>query len=97
MQTILLRIRPFPSSFVTSRLFLSFLRLGYLPLVRVALRSNEDALPQLTTDANVARLYELEVDSQYATLGIYTRAVDYPDVSIQVSGGFPKLQACMTR
>lgn len=67
------------------------------PQARVALRLNVDASPHPPTDANVARTYELEVDSQYVTLGIYTRAVDYPDAPIQVSRGFPRSQACVTR
>lgn len=36
-------------------------------------------------DSSLAREYELEFDSQYIPLNIYTREVDYPDVQVQVS------------
>lgn len=33
--------------------------------------------------ADVAKTYELEVDTQFVPLNIYTRAVDYPDIAVQ--------------
>ena len=38
----------------------------------------------LTVDSDVARAYELEVDSQYVQLRIYTQEVDYQDITVQV-------------
>lgn len=35
-------------------------------------------------DTELARVYELEVDTQYLELGIVTQEVDYPDVDVQV-------------
>lgn len=36
------------------------------------------------TDTELAREYELELDTQYVPLGVYTLDVDYPDVAVQV-------------
>lgn len=36
------------------------------------------------SDTNLAREYELEIDTQFVPLNIYTRVVDYPDVEVQV-------------
>lgn len=33
----------------------------------------------------MAREYELEVDTQYLPLGIFTLDVDYPDAGVQVT------------
>ena len=38
------------------------------------------------TDTEIAEKYELEIDTEYVSLDIYTRAVDYPDPAVQVSG-----------
>lgn len=35
-------------------------------------------------DTAMARVYELEIDTQYLPLSIYTLGVDYTDVSVQV-------------
>lgn len=35
-------------------------------------------------DTAMARVYELEIDTQYLPLSIYTFDVDYTDVSVQV-------------
>lgn len=37
------------------------------------------------TDAEIAAKYELGIDAQYIPLDIYTRTVDYPDPTVQVS------------
>lgn len=41
-------------------------------------------LAMFSADTEVARKYEVELDSQFVPLGIYTREVDYPDVGVQV-------------
>lgn len=35
-------------------------------------------------DLNVARYYEIGIDTQYVPLNVYTRDVDYADVEVQV-------------
>lgn len=38
-------------------------------------------------DTELARTYELAINSQFVPLGIYTLGVDYTDVDVQVNGG----------
>ena len=40
----------------------------------------------IVTDTNLAREYELEIDTQYLPLDIYTLEADYTDVNVQVNG-----------
>lgn len=37
------------------------------------------------SDSDLAREYELEIDTQFIPLSIYTLELDYPDVAVQVS------------
>ena len=43
-------------------------------------------LDGVSSDTELAREYELEIDSQFVPLGVYTREVDYTDVDVQVNG-----------
>lgn len=40
----------------------------------------------VSSDTELARDYELAIDSQFVPLGIYTREVDYTDIDVQVNG-----------
>lgn len=37
------------------------------------------------SDTELARVYELEIETQYIPVNVYTREVDYPDVAVQVN------------
>lgn len=39
----------------------------------------------IDADTDMARVYDLEIDTQYVPLSIYSLAVDYPDVGVQVT------------
>lgn len=39
----------------------------------------------IDADLDMARIYDLEIDTQFLPLSIYTLAVDYPDVRVQVT------------
>ena len=42
-------------------------------------------LDGVSSDTELARDYELAIDSQFVPLGIYTREVDYTDIDVQVN------------
>lgn len=46
-------------------------------------RPNEPTAP-VCADKELASDYELDVETQHVPMGVYTRAVDYPDGDVQV-------------
>ena len=51
----------------------------------VSHKNSHCLLRGIFTDTNLAREYELEIDTQYLPLDIYTLEADYTDVTVQVN------------
>lgn len=62
----------------------------YATLFPYSPRMHDDTrLGYCDADTELARVHELEIDTQFLPLSIYTLGVDYTDVSVQVGNRAP--------